>query len=169
MRRAKVLRMKKRSNGYLSVSLSREGMITDQLVHRLVARTFLGEPTACDRYVNHKNLVKTDNRASNLEWCSPEYNNRHSRLNQEYKPSPLRKRIRCVEKNLVFDSSYQAAEWVNEVEKQFSGNVPSMARRIRASASGATQSAYGYKWIDEPSTTIPKGSTPKRVEMGDPS
>lgn len=168
-RPAKVLRLKRRSNGYLSVSLSRDGVIKDALVHRLVAETFLGKPTSDQKVVNHLNLNKTDNRVLNLEWCSQGDNNRHSRANQEYKPTPLRKKIRCVEKNLVFESSYQAAVWVNEHDKQFSGNIPSMARRIRACATGATGSAYGYKWVDEPSTTIPKGSTPKRVEMGDPS
>lgn len=172
LRPSKVLRLKRKRNGYLAVQLSKEGEVKDQLVHRLIASTFLGDRTADGLVVNHRNLNKADNRVVNLEWCTTSENNRHSRANQEYKPTPLRKRIRCVEKNLVFDSSYQAAMWVNETERQFSGNVASMSRSIRACATGVTRSAYGYRWrdvVDEPSTTILKGSTPKRVEMGDPS
>lgn len=172
LRHSKILRMKRKRNGYLSVQLSKEGCARDNMVHRLVAMTFLGDKTGSDLVVNHLNLDKTDNRVCNLEWCTDKENAQHARANKEFRPSPLRKKIRCVEKNRVFDSSYQAAMWVNETDKQFSGNVPSMARRIRGCATGTSKTAYGYRWrdvVDEPSTTIPKGSTPKRVEMGDPS
>jgi len=46
-------------------------------VHRMVAKLFLREPTK-EETVNHKNGIKTDNRASNLEWMSFGDNNRHA-------------------------------------------------------------------------------------------
>nr|QZX43939.1 HNH homing endonuclease [Marseillevirus sp.] len=47
-------------------------------VHRLVADAFcVGELTK-DMVVNHKNSKKDDNRAENLEICSPSWNTRHS-------------------------------------------------------------------------------------------
>jgi len=65
------------SNGYAVVTLSRDGREATKSVHRLVAAAFLPPPPS-GRVVNHKNGVKADNRASNLEWATPSENNLHS-------------------------------------------------------------------------------------------
>lgn len=66
-------------NGYPLVCLQCKGggQITRR-VHRLVALAFLGDPPEARPHVNHKNGVRTDNRAVNLEWCSPDENVEHS-------------------------------------------------------------------------------------------
>jgi hypothetical protein len=48
-------------------------------IHRAVAITFLGPPSAQGLHVNHKDGCKTNNNALNLEWCSNLENMRHSR------------------------------------------------------------------------------------------
>jgi hypothetical protein len=63
------------SNGYLRIALGRTS--PNNLVHRLVAKAFCpGFVSGLD--VNHKNGVRTDNRAANLEWVTRSGNIDHS-------------------------------------------------------------------------------------------
>ena len=61
------------SNGYLGVQLGRGNV---NLVHRLVAAAFINGDASLQ--VNHRNGVRTDNRAENLEWVTCSDNHRHS-------------------------------------------------------------------------------------------
>lgn len=53
---------------------SATGKRKDLYIHRLVAEYFL-EREIGKEYVNHKNCIRSDNRASNLEWCTAGENN----------------------------------------------------------------------------------------------
>lgn len=71
------LRFFKKSNGYLSVKIYKDGRQCTMYVHRLVAMAF------CNGYfdkadVNHKDGNKSNNISSNLEWCTRSENQRHS-------------------------------------------------------------------------------------------
>jgi DNA-directed RNA polymerase specialized sigma subunit len=65
-------------NGYERLTLRRSGKphVTG-LVHRLVAEAFIPR-SAPDLEVNHKNNVRHDNRATNLEWVTRKQNNLHA-------------------------------------------------------------------------------------------
>ena len=72
-----VLRQTCRSNGYLKVRLSKNGVAKTCDIHRIIAQTFIGE-CATGMQVNHKNGIKTDNRAENLEYVTPLGNTTHA-------------------------------------------------------------------------------------------
>lgn len=85
-----VLRPKKRRNGYLQIGLWYKGQRKAYLVHDLVATAFV-EGWREGLEVNHKNGVKSDNRAENLEWVTHSQNHQHARdvLLLEVKPVAL--------------------------------------------------------------------------------
>lgn len=60
-------------NGYDSIVLSINGDTSLHYVHRLVAECFVPNPNNY-KEINHKNHIRTDNRAENLEWCSRKSN-----------------------------------------------------------------------------------------------
>ena len=60
------------------VSLWKDGKCKDWLVARLVAITFLGEPTKNSDTVNHKDGNRFNNKIDNLEWLSRGDNVRHA-------------------------------------------------------------------------------------------
>ena len=63
--------------GYLKINLCKDGHVKILKVHRLVAKAFVPNPNNLET-VNHKDEVKTNNVASNLEWMSPADNKRYS-------------------------------------------------------------------------------------------
>ena len=60
--------------GYYSVVLSKNGIVKNYLVHRLVAEAFI-DNTDNLPCVNHKDEDKLNNNVDNLEYCSVLYNN----------------------------------------------------------------------------------------------
>lgn len=67
-------------NGYRRISLSggKRGSKKGFMIHRLVAEYFIPNPNNLPE-VNHKNLIKSDNRVENLEWCSKLENMQHAK------------------------------------------------------------------------------------------
>ena len=74
-RNGKLAKQKLNRDGYYTVSvkyLDRDDSI-HELVHRLVAKTFLENPDNLP-VIDHISGIKTDNRASNLRWCTVQQN-----------------------------------------------------------------------------------------------
>ena len=78
--KVRVLRPGKTKDGYLRVDLYRNGKYKHSLVHRLVAQAFIPNSDESKNQINHRNEDKTENRVSNLEWCSAQYNNTYNDL-----------------------------------------------------------------------------------------
>lgn len=87
-----ILKLFKRPDGYLEVTLCRGGKRKHTYVHRLVAKAFLGNAPSPKHQINHKNGDKADNRVENLEWVTPSENNRHAYrvLGKEPTVAPLK-------------------------------------------------------------------------------
>ena len=70
----KILKTKKECNGYIRVNLSKRGVAKSELLHRLVAKTFIENPENMPT-INHIDENKSNNSAGNLEWVDMSYQN----------------------------------------------------------------------------------------------
>lgn len=71
------LKPAKNQKGYYFVRLYKNGILKNFKVHRLVANAFVENPNGYNE-INHIDEDKTNNKASNLEWCTHKYNKRYS-------------------------------------------------------------------------------------------
>lgn len=63
-----------KQTGYMQISLFyAPGQAKHIYVHRLVAQAFIPNPNKLPE-INHINEIKTDNKVTNLEWCTSKYN-----------------------------------------------------------------------------------------------
>lgn len=115
-RKGKWLKLYLRPDGYLEVGLRKEGVTKGQRVHRLVGVAYL--PASDKPEINHKNGIKTDNRVSNLEWCTRSENETHAFRTglakvSDYQRAAVSKRLSKPVKNArtgeVFSSAAQAS------------------------------------------------------------
>lgn len=119
---------------YLCVTLQQNGTRKCWAIHRLVANAFLPQDQK-RLQINHKNGIKDDNRAENLEWCSQSENVIHCayvlQKNRKYlnRISQFDKKGKLIK---VFENVRDAA---NETGTKH-GNILKCANRERNIAGG---------------------------------
>lgn len=124
-------------NGYQHVVLSKNGKTKDFRVHRLVATHFI-ENKAGKRDVNHKNGIKTDNRAANLEWLTHSENELH-KIYILGTPSKLLgacRPVKCLNTGVVYRS-------ISEAKREL--NLPK-STHIQEVCAGKLKQTKGLKW-----------------------
>lgn len=72
-----IMKIKLKYSGYVDITLCKKGIKTTYLVHRLVAKVFIPNPDNHPE-TKHKDFVKSNNYATNLEWVSREQNRSHA-------------------------------------------------------------------------------------------
>ena len=133
-RNERIIKPRKKANGYLQVILQDNGIKKCVHIHRLVAEAFIPNTDNLPE-VNHIDEDKTNNRVSNLEWCTRKYNAEYS----------LAKPV-----NQYTLSGEFVKQWVSTraIERQCGVHQ----QNIWHCCKGKIKSAYGFKWyyVDDP-------------------
>lgn len=135
-----------KKNKYLVVDLYRDNEQKTCHVHRLVAEAFIDNPDNKST-VNHKDGNVRNNSVNNLEWATPEEQNKHfyamglkSKNNIKKAITAMNaansRRIRCVETGRVFKSVMEAAKFLNKKD----------GSALSACCRGKRHTAYGFTW-----------------------
>ena len=134
----KILKPRETHGGYLHVCLCKDGKVEQPKIHRLVAEAFIPNPNNLET-VNHKDEVKTNNVASNLEWMSVKDNINYGTHNKRVAES-LSKQVQMLDKYTcellaTFPSTHEA--------KRVTGINQG---HISSCCIGRRKSAGGYVW-----------------------
>lgn len=92
--------------GYLVVNLTKNKKQKGHFVHRLVADAFVPNNDNLP-FINHKDENKTNNNASNLEWCTSEYNTNYGTCMERRKVTQ-----RTTNKNMKPVIAYNEKEYL---------------------------------------------------------
>lgn len=156
VRRVGILKNKKQrydKDGYKITSLlDKNGHARNQKVHRLVAFMFVpNDKPSLKKQVNHKNEIKDDNRAENLEWCTVSYNiNYGSRTEKAIEPRKKTIILRNIHSNdtFTFSSVSEAARALHITQSDLSRVLTGERKSTNGFVAWYAQSAvYGLRAV----------------------
>ena len=131
IRRGKILNPHKTTQGYFRVVICIDAVKKSFYVHRLVASHFL--PSSSSSQVNHLDFNKTNNVASNLEWCTPKENINHAAINGRCSAmsNPKRaKKLTAAKVSLIRIASKQGETYM-AIAKQYGVDFTTIGQIVR--------------------------------------
>lgn len=152
---AKIIVPKENCNGYLWVILCKNGKKENHLIHRLVGKAFVDNPSGFP-IINHKDENAKNNFAENLEWCTPSYNVRYSihlhperlkRFGATYRPRKRKRGVPYKHKTSVVQYTKDGLE-VDHFKSiaEVCSNNNWRTSSVLECCMGKRKSAYGYIW-----------------------
>ena len=127
--------------GYSNIELYKNKKKKQFYIHRLVMENFCPIENMNVLDVNHKDEDKSNNHISNLEWMTHKDNLNYgsraekARMKMQGKNSSRSKKVRCIEKNVIYEA-------LREAERQL--GIP--ATNISKACKGKIKTAGGYHW-----------------------
>lgn len=136
-------------DGYKIVALTNRKIYR---AHRLIAMCFVENPEG-HPIVNHKNHIKYDNRAENLEWVTYSYNSKHSYFDNNRAES-LKIWVNQVQPKAAEASKTKVAQYdlndnliaVFDSQREASEETNTCRSSITRCCTGKRKTAGGYKW-----------------------
>ena len=124
-------------DGYLKLNLYAGGKQKNLKVHRLVCQAFHENPDNKPQ-VNHINEIKTDNRASNLEWATARENSNFGTRNERV----AKNRSKSVGQYTLDGELVKIWASTMEVERQAGFHHGNICQ----AANGKFKQVYGFIW-----------------------
>lgn len=128
----KLLIPRNAGRGYMQVALFKNHKAKNFSVHRLVAEHFVQNPNGFG-FVNHKDENKSNNVATNLEWCDVAYNNAYGERMQK-----VRKKVQQSLNGVVIATYNSMTEAGNAIGKDTGA--------ISKCCNGFYKTCGGYEW-----------------------
>lgn len=140
--KGRVLKQRLKKNDYIEVGFNVNGKYINRSVHRIIASCFIPNPDNLPQ-VNHRDNNPANNNASNLEWCSPEYNMTY----REKYGTALNRPVYAVDLKtlevLRFESQHEASRKLEVVNQS-----------VNAVLKGRQKTAYGYWFVNDDGNAV---------------
>ena len=136
-----IRKTEKSKNGYLRVTLSKNGKLKKYSIHRLVAETFIPNPNNLLQ-VNHIDENKENNYYKNLEWCDSEYNVNYGKRNEKAKKSMIASKGKKINQYDLKGNFIKQYFSISDASKQFKNK----RSNISACCRKKQKTAFGYIW-----------------------
>jgi hypothetical protein len=144
-KKERLLFSKAKANGYMHVKLNKDGKRYYFSLHRLIATTFLINPSN-KKEVNHKDGNKLNNSLANLEWVTTSENQKHAYANGlqiAIKDKDNKQSIKVVQLNL--DGTFiKVWDSIKQIKREIGFNTFGIIKCCKKEKKYNT--AYGYKW-----------------------